>query len=1243
MKALGRERPAAVSTTGTGHPLLKAGLACALALSCMDDSVAPDRTERPESGAVSATAAVSAANSDSDRAALVALYHATDGPNWKNRDNWLTDAPLGDWHGVWVEAGRVKQLSLGHNQLAGSIPADVGHLRDLTHLDLGGNRLTGPIPAEIGRLLRLAHLRLSRNNLGGAIPRSFLNLDPATFRFSENDGLCAPGTAAFIGWAEDIAADQVNPGTLDYNGPFCNSADTRVLLSLYESAEGDQWAHAEGWEDVEWWTIQAEGSLRLQAVAALDGWHGVTADSLGQVTGLDLSGNGLTGLLPPDLWRLRHLSTLRVGRNALSGALTVSMTRLSLRVFHYAGTDLCAPPDESFRDWISALPSHHGTGSECTSLSYRGVLAALYRATGGENWTRSDNWLEDAPPEEWYGVEVDDDGRIVGLTLDHNNLAGEIPSELGGLSHLSRLSLDDNHLVDELPPELGDLSELTHLSIRNNRLSGAIPPELGSLSNLVELRLSGNRLRRYWRELGQLSKLEVLDFSDNPMRYGVELHALADLSRLRVLDVSDMGLIAEIPARLGNLSDLEVLDLGGNDLWGSIPARLGDLDRLRVLDLSHDTEPFRGIVLQLSGPIPSELGSLSRLRVLNLRGNRLDSIPPELGGLASLEVLNIGENPFDQSIPPELGNLASLRELILRSGDWSGAVPEELGRLANLEHLDLTGNRQLSGALPTSFVDLASLKRLRASHTELCAPSDADLLDWLSGTGAEGLPRCAGSNAYLTQAVQSLAFPVPLVADEPALLRVFVAAPNARGKTIPPVRARFHVDGVEAHVATILGGTSPIPMEAEEGSLELSANVEIPGWVIQPGLEMVIEIDPERTLDDGINLARRIPEVGRIPVDVGRMPRLDLTVIPFLYLAAPDSSILRTFAEEDELFWAVRALLPVREIDVSVREPTVVLTNNARDLAVLTNVIWTMEGQRGHYMGTMAGSTDGTGAAYIRFPASFSIADPWVIANQLGHNMGLYHAPCGTRFVVDPAFPHGDGSIGAWGYDFRNGSLIEPDTPDLMSECGPPKWISEYHFTKAFQARRSSGGEPAVGLWPQADALLLWGGVNERGTPFLEPAFFVEAPPALPRAGGRYEVSGQTADGRELFRFDFDMDEVAGGDGVASFVFALPVQPSWGDALARITLSGPGGTAVLDEKTDRPAAILRDRETGRIRAFLSDPEVGAVVPKGEMAAIRALAESARRDPHTALSALAGESGLEVLISRGLPDRTGGRP
>ena len=56
----------------------------------------------------------------------------------------------------------------------------------------------------------------------------------------------------------------------------------------------------------------------------------------------------------------------------------------------------------------------------------------------------------------------------------------------------------------------------------------------------------------------------------------------------------------------------------------------------------------------------------------------------------------------------------------------------------------------------------------------------------------------------------------------------------------------------------------------------------------------------------------------------------------------------------------------------------------------------------------------------------------------------------------------------------------------------------------------------------------------------------------------------------------------------SSFVFALPAQPDWADALASITLSGPAGTTTLDGNSDIPMAILRDPVTGRVRGFLRD-------------------------------------------------------
>ena len=70
----------------------------------------------------------------------------------------------------------------------------------------------------------------------------------------------------------------------------------------------------------------------------------------------------------------------------------------------------------------------------------REALVAFYNATDGENWFESNNWLSDAPLGEWYGVTTNDDGRVIALVPDANNLSGEIPAELGSLSNLRGLS-----------------------------------------------------------------------------------------------------------------------------------------------------------------------------------------------------------------------------------------------------------------------------------------------------------------------------------------------------------------------------------------------------------------------------------------------------------------------------------------------------------------------------------------------------------------------------------------------------------------------------------------------------------------------------------------------------------------------------------------------------------------------------------------------------------------------------------
>lgn len=57
----------------------------------------------------------------------------------------------------------------------------------------------------------------------------------------------------------------------------------------------------------------------------------------------------------------------------------------------------------------------------------RDALVALFQATGGLQWRNHDGWGTDgtARLSEWYGIEVDSQGRVVKVSLYANNLQGK--------------------------------------------------------------------------------------------------------------------------------------------------------------------------------------------------------------------------------------------------------------------------------------------------------------------------------------------------------------------------------------------------------------------------------------------------------------------------------------------------------------------------------------------------------------------------------------------------------------------------------------------------------------------------------------------------------------------------------------------------------------------------------------------------------------------------------------------------
>ena len=1047
---------------------------------------------------------------------------------------------------------------------------------------------------------------------------------------SSDAGVATVDTAGVVtGVREGRATITVATGPISTSSAgTIHSQDRPTLVDLHRLADGENWANRDNWGSQE----------------PLGSWYGVEVNEDARVTALRLSENGLGGHLTEDLGKLAFLTELHVdGNERLSGPIPVSLSETGLEQVQYGGTSLCTVRDEGFRAWLNAVPVRGGDFVACNEE--RSDLMKLHAAMGGENWTNSSNWGTSLPLERWYGIAVDSAGRVTEIKLNRNDLSGEIPPEIRYFPQLRLLRLDYNELEGELPGEIGELTELRRMDMDGNNFTGSIPPEIGNLVKLEELWMGGNEMSGPLPpEMGNLANLRILHLYEARFDGSIP-EEFGELAELRLLRIEDTRIDGTLPATMGGLEKLNTILVAGNQLSRPPPGELGGIDSLSVLDMSDN---------RIEGALPPGLGGAAALRILDLSDNRLDGPLPEgLGGLVSLRVLDARDNRLPGPLPSDLGGMTNLRSLFIRNNSIDGPLPAGMGQLDSLQwisaennllsgplppewggmdaliRMHIHNNPHLSGPLPAELTSLEALDELIAFETGLCAPATPEIRTWLNDVVAKWrVPPCAPSvhgDAYLIQATQSMEYPVPLVAGRSALLRVFVVADEQTTETIPPVRARFFVNGAEVQTVDIPAGSSPIPTAMQEGEMELSANVEIPGEVIQPGLEMVVEVDPDATVDASLGVAKRIPAEGRAPVEVREVPPLQLTLVPFVSRADNNRdavTFVTNATPNHDLFFETRTLLPVGAFEISKHGRVTVDSNDIFNILADMERIRTMEQGTGHWMGLIPIPAGANGVAYLgvhpnpqRGKISVSRLNVGTIAHELGHNLNLRHADCGNPAGIDQTFPYTNARTGVWGYDPRGeGSLVPPNRADLMAYCDPV-WVSDYYFTNALRFRLVDPNE--VRSSAAETTLLVSGGASADGTLHLDPAFLVETSPVVPHVGGPYRLAGRGADGRELFSLSFEMQLVWDGDGRSGFAFALPVQAGWEVDLESLVLIGPDGSVEMREGSEAAMAILRDPATGEVRAVMRDLPADAMAPG-------------------ALAALAPEPGLEIVVSDGLP-------
>ena len=374
-----------------------------------------------------------------DRAALEALYDATDGENWTDSANWKTNTPLDTWFGVTTNAaGRVTSLGLRFNGLTGPIPDALGRLADLEYLELSFNGLTGPIPDALGRLANLQSLGLSSNALSGPIPDELGRLANLKGLILDNNALSGP-IPDELGRLANLQVLSLHSNAL--SGPIPDELGRLANLQ---------------------WLWLSRNAL-----------SGPIPDELGRLANLQslgLSSNALSGPIPDALGSLANLERLSLSYawGLSSGPLPPGLRSASLAELDIFVTRACAPA--AWSDWLKTIDFRGRLcGAEAATVDVAVVYTPAAReAAGGA--AGIDAAIDLAIAETNQAFETSGVRHRVALTGRSEVQyveTGDSSLDLNRLRHASDGHMDEAHALRD---QVG--ADLVHLIVEKSGVGG---------------------------------------------------------------------------------------------------------------------------------------------------------------------------------------------------------------------------------------------------------------------------------------------------------------------------------------------------------------------------------------------------------------------------------------------------------------------------------------------------------------------------------------------------------------------------------------------------------------------------------------------------------------------------------------------------------------------------------------------------------------------------------------------------
>ncbi|KAI9112744.1 hypothetical protein K1719_016247 [Acacia pycnantha] len=341
-------------------------------------------------------------------------------------------------------------LELSNNNFKGKFQGGVINSTELRMLDISSNQLFGEIPSWIGNFRHLSYLILSNNSLTGSLPESFCNLTKLTYL--------------------DLSQNK-------FNGSLPNCLNMPLLKYLHLQRN-----HFMG---------PLPSTLANSPLLTLDlmknNFSGQVPRLLSSFLNLRvliLKENKLEGSIPVSFCELKEISILDLSQNKLSGTIPHCLNNITF----------------GKRNGLRDIE----IGKFSVSWTEMGLHYYLLNISTGEAVKGRDRKQD---VTLYYDQEVDFTtkrrcesykGNILnfmsGLDFSDNQLAGEIPSQIGYLITIHMLNLSNNHLKGPIPKTFSNLKQIESLDLSHNKLTGHIPTQLTQLYFLSVFSVAYNNL-----------------------------------------------------------------------------------------------------------------------------------------------------------------------------------------------------------------------------------------------------------------------------------------------------------------------------------------------------------------------------------------------------------------------------------------------------------------------------------------------------------------------------------------------------------------------------------------------------------------------------------------------------------------------------------------------------------------------------------------------------------------------------